>query len=71
MYSMKTLAYMETRKLARQLGLVTLAADPKATNSIDAPQAVVPVTSKVSGVKPGFVHDVPADSIVVVVLESR
>ena len=60
---------------ARSLGstatVVTLAADPKATNSIDSPQAVVPATSKLSGVKPGFVIKVPASSIVVVMLESR
>jgi alpha-N-arabinofuranosidase len=51
--------------------VVTLAGDPKATNSIDKPQAVAPVTSKVSGVKPGFVHTVPPDSVVVVVLRPR
>jgi alpha-N-arabinofuranosidase len=57
--------------LASTATVVTLAADPKATNSIDAPQAVAPITSKVSGVKPGFVYNVPANSIVVMVLESR
>jgi alpha-L-arabinofuranosidase len=51
--------------------VLTLAADPKATNSIDAPHAVAPITSKVSGVKPGLVYTVPANSIVVMVLESR
>ena len=60
-----------TQNLASTATVVTLAADPKATNSIDAPQAVAPVTSKVSGVKPGFVHELPANSIVVVVLETR
>jgi alpha-L-arabinofuranosidase len=59
------------QNLASTATAVTLAADPKATNSIDAPQAVAPVTSKVSGVKPGFVYNVPATSIVVLVLESR
>jgi alpha-N-arabinofuranosidase len=59
------------QNLAPIATVVTLAADPKATNSIDAPQAVAPVTTRISGVKPGFVHNVPADSIVVVVLESR
>jgi alpha-N-arabinofuranosidase len=57
--------------LASTATVLTLAADPKATNSIDAPQAVAPITSKVSGVKPGFVYNVPANSIVVMVLESR
>jgi alpha-L-arabinofuranosidase len=51
--------------------VVTLAGDPTATNSIDRPQAVAPVTSKISGVQPEFVYNVPADSVVVVVLKSR
>ena len=50
---------------------VTLAADPKATNSIDAAQAVAPVTSKVSGVRPGFTYKVPAHGIIVLTLEAR
>lgn len=32
----------------------TLAADPQATNTIDAPKGVVPVTSQVADVKPPF-----------------
>jgi alpha-N-arabinofuranosidase len=60
-----------TQNLSSTATVVTLAADPKATNSMDAPQAVAPVTSTVSGVKPGFVYNVPADSIVVVMLESH
>jgi alpha-N-arabinofuranosidase len=51
--------------------VVTLAGDPTATNSIDRPQAVAPVTSKISGVQPEFVYNLPADSVVVVVLKSR
>jgi alpha-L-arabinofuranosidase len=50
---------------------LTLAADPQATNSIDAPQAVVPVASQVAGVKPGFTYTVPANGIVVLTLETR
>ena len=58
--------------IARKSSLaLLLVAGAKATNSIDIPQAVAPVTSKISGVKPGFVYNVPADSIVVVVLKSR
>jgi alpha-N-arabinofuranosidase len=49
----------------------TLAADPQATNSIDAPTKVVPVASKVSGVKSGFTYPVPAHGIVTLVLEAR
>jgi alpha-N-arabinofuranosidase len=59
------------QNLASTATVVTLAADPKATNSIDAPRAVAPVTSKVANVKPGFVYHVPPDSIVVMALESR
>ena len=59
------------RTLATTGTAVTLAADPKATNSIDAPQAVAPVVSKVSGVRPGFTYTVPAHGIVVLTLEAR
>ena len=59
------------RTLAPTGTAVTLAADPKATNTIDAPVAVAPVTSKVSGVKPGFTYEVPAHGIVVLMLETR
>ena len=57
--------------LAPNATAMTLAADRTATNSIDAPQAVVPVTSRVSGVKPGFTYTVPAHGIVVLTLEAR
>jgi alpha-N-arabinofuranosidase len=59
------------RTLAATGTAVTLAADPKATNSIDAPQAVVPITSKLSGVRPGFTYTVPAHGIVVLTLAGR
>jgi alpha-N-arabinofuranosidase len=59
------------RTLASTATALTLAADPQATNSIDAPATVVPFTSKVSGVKPGFTYDVPAHAVVVLTLESR
>ena len=59
------------RTLASTGTAVTLAADPKATNSIDAAQAVAPVTSKVSSVRPGFTYKVPAHGIVVLTLEAR
>ena len=50
---------------------VTLAAPPDATNSIDNPTNVVPVVSKVTNVGPNFDYTVPADSIVVLTLNSR
>ena len=50
---------------------LTLAADPQATNSIDAPERVVPVTSQVTDVKPRFTYMVPANGVVVLKLETR
>jgi len=50
---------------------LTLAADPQATNSIDSPELVVPVTSQVADVKPRFTYTVPANGIVVLALETR
>jgi alpha-N-arabinofuranosidase len=50
---------------------LTLAADPQATNSIDAPARVVPVTSQVTGVAPGFTYTVPANGVVVLKLGLR
>jgi len=58
------------RSLASTGTAVTLAADAKATNTIDA-QAVAPVTSNVSGVRSGFTYKVPAHGIVVLTLEAR
>jgi alpha-N-arabinofuranosidase len=57
--------------LAPTATALTLAADPQATNSIDAPEAVVPVTSNVSGVASGFTYRVPAHAIVVLTLQTR
>lgn len=48
-----------------------LAADPQATNSIDARQNVVPVSAKLTGVKSGFTYTIPANAIVVLTLEAR
>jgi alpha-L-arabinofuranosidase len=60
---------------ARSLGptatAVTLTAATDATNSIDAPEAVVPRTTKVAGVKSGFTYTVPAHGIVVLELSTR
>jgi len=50
---------------------LTLAADSQATNSIDAPDRVVPVTSQVTGVAPGFTYTVPANGVVVLKLGLR
>ncbi len=55
----------------RRRSALTLAADPQATNSIDAPAAVVPRASTVSGVASGLTYKVPAHGIVVLTLEAR
>ena len=47
---------------------LTLAGDPRDTNSLDAPERVVPKTSQVTGVKSGFTYTVPANGIVVLEL---
>jgi alpha-N-arabinofuranosidase len=59
------------RTLGSTATAVTLAAPPEATNSIDAPATVAPVTSRVPGVKAGFTYTVPAHAIVVLTLEAR
>ncbi|HEU4752263.1 MAG TPA: alpha-L-arabinofuranosidase C-terminal domain-containing protein, partial [Armatimonadota bacterium] len=48
-----------------------LAAPPEATNSIDEPTKVVPVTRTVDGVAPSFTHTFPPHSITVLQLEAR
>ncbi len=50
---------------------ITLAAVPDETNAIDDPDKVVPVMSKVTGVKPAFTYTVPADSITVLQLNAH
>jgi alpha-N-arabinofuranosidase len=48
---------------------ITLAAAPDATNSIDNPMNVVPVTAEISGVKPAFDYTLPASSVTVLKLD--
>jgi alpha-N-arabinofuranosidase len=57
--------------LAPTATALTLGGDPQATNSIDAPEAVVPVSSTVTGVKSGFTYTVPAHTVVVLTLNAR
>jgi alpha-L-arabinofuranosidase len=47
---------------------LTITGAAQDTNSIDAPERVVPKTSQVSGVKSGFTYTVPANGIVVLTL---
>ena len=55
--------------LASSATAITLAADPADTNAIDAPKKVVPLTTKVSNVKPDFTYTLPAYSISVLQLK--
>ncbi len=50
---------------------LTLSGDPQATNAIDTPTQVVPVTSTITGVAPGFTYQLPAHAIVVLTLTTR
>jgi alpha-N-arabinofuranosidase len=59
-----------TASFAAAATALTLAADPQATNSIDAPAVVAPVASTVT-VTPGFTYTVPKHGIVVLTLRSR
>jgi alpha-L-arabinofuranosidase len=51
--------------------VTTLAADPDATNSIDTPAEVVPITKKWSGAKPEFLYTFPPHSVTLLKLETR
>jgi alpha-L-arabinofuranosidase len=51
--------------------VITLSANPEDTNSIRRPRNVVPVTTMLRGVKPGFTYTLPPTSIVVIRLEAR
>ena len=48
-----------------------LTGEPTATNAIDSPERVVPITTQVSGVKSGFTYTVPRNGIVVLTLRER
>ena len=60
-----------TGSLGSTATALTLSADPQATNAIDTPARVVPVTSTVSGVKSGFTYTVPKHGIVVLTMRTR
>jgi alpha-L-arabinofuranosidase len=60
-----------TGALASTATALTLSADPQATNTIDAPERVVPVKSTVTGVKSGFTYTVPKHGIVVLTMRNR
>jgi alpha-N-arabinofuranosidase len=49
--------------LESKVTVITLAGNPEDTNSTSHPRNVVPVTSTLSGVKPGFTYTLPPNSI--------
>src|SRR5436190_16013851 len=57
--------------LAGTATALTMSADPQATNAIDTPERVVPVTSTVTGVESGFTYTVPKHGIVVLTMRTR
>jgi alpha-N-arabinofuranosidase len=57
--------------LASKGTAITLSGCPEDTNSLQRPQNVLPVTSTVRGVKPGFTYTLPPYSIVVLKLKSH
>jgi alpha-L-arabinofuranosidase len=59
------------KSLSASATAITLAGDAQATNTIDAPDKVVPVTSTIAGVKSGFTYTLPARGIVVLELSTR
>ena len=59
------------RSVAPVADVETLAAEPAATNSLADPAKVVPVKSRLSGVKPSFTYTAPPTSITVLQLSTR
>ena len=57
--------------LASKATVITLAGNPEDTNSTSHPRNVVPVTTTLSGVKPGFTYTLPPNSVVVIKLRSH
>ncbi len=59
------------RSLGPTAKVLTLAAAPEATNSMDAPTNVVPVLSEIAQPHPSFVYTLPASSVSVLELKVR
>lgn len=60
----------DLRSVAPTATALVLQAHPANTNSIDQPTRVVPVTRRVSGIRPSFTHTFPPHSITVLRLEA-
>jgi len=57
--------------LASKATVLALAGNPEDTNSISQPRNVVPVTTTLNGVKPGFTYTMPPCGVVVLKLKTR
>jgi alpha-L-arabinofuranosidase len=57
--------------LGTKATVITLSGSPEDTNSINRPRNVLPVTTTLSGVKPGMDYTLPPQSIVVLKLKTR
>jgi alpha-N-arabinofuranosidase len=57
--------------LASKATVIMLAGNPEDTNSTSHPRNVVPLTTTLHGVKPGFTYTLPPTSIVVMKLKTR
>jgi alpha-N-arabinofuranosidase len=57
--------------LASKTTLITLAAQPEDTNSLEHPQNVVPITTTLRNLQPAFDYTLPPTSIVVLKLKTR
>jgi alpha-L-arabinofuranosidase len=66
-----TIELKGVRSVRSRATATVLAAAPEATNSIDEPTKVVPVTGTVGGVAPSFTHTFPPHSITVLQVETR
>jgi alpha-L-arabinofuranosidase len=66
-----TVTLQGVRTVAPTATVTTLAAAPEATNSMEKPVEVMPVTKKISGVKPEFTYTFPPNSITLLRLETR
>ena len=57
--------------LASKATVITLAADPEETNSIEHPRNVVPTTTTIGRLQPDFNYTLPPHSIVVLKVRLR
>jgi len=66
-----TLEFKGVASTSSKANVITLAAGPEETNSIDHPRNVVPKTTSISGVAPQFTYTLPPHSVVVMKIKSR